>query len=93
MKLQRLYLDNFQCHEKSYIDLIGINSALIVGKVDNSDLVSNGVGKTSIFQAIEYVLFNKSDFPLDRIVRDDTALCKITMDFIVDDIETETQKK
>lgn len=87
MKLQRLYLENFQCHEKSYINLTQINSALIVGKVDNSDLVSNGVGKTSIFQAIEYVLFNKSDFPLERIVRDDTASCKITVDFIVDGIE------
>lgn len=87
MKLQRLYLENFQCHERSYIDLTEISSALIVGKVDNNDLVSNGVGKTSIFQAIEYVLFNKSDAPLERIVRDDTNSCKITVDFIVDDNE------
>jgi DNA repair exonuclease SbcCD ATPase subunit len=87
MRLQRLYLENFQCHEKSFIDLREISSALIVGKVDNNDLVSNGVGKTSIFQAIEYVLFNKSDAPLERIVRDDTNSCKITVDFIVDDNE------
>lgn len=75
------------CHEKSFIDFTQFNSALIVGKIENNELYSNGVGKTTIFKAIEYVLFNQADVNLDKIIRDETDLCKVTLDFIVDSIE------
>lgn len=75
------------CHEKSFIDFTQFNSALIVGKVENNELYSNGVGKTTIFKAIEYVLFNQSDINLDKIIRDDTESCKVTLDFMVNSIE------
>ena len=87
MKPLRLYIDNFMCHEKSFIDFTQFNSALIVGKIENNELYSNGVGKTTIFKAIEYVLFNQADVNLDKIIRDETDLCKVTLDFIVDSIE------
>ena len=54
MKLQRLYIENFMCHQYSYIDFSQFSSALIVGKSGDHDLYSNGVGKTTIFKAIEY---------------------------------------
>lgn len=81
MKLLRLYIENFMCHESSYIDFSEFKSALIVGKIGNNDLYSNGVGKTTIFKAIEYGLFNQADVNLDKIIRDDTSSCKITIDF------------
>ena len=87
MKPNRLYIENFVCHERSYIDFDQFSSALIVGKVENNDLYSNGVGKTTIFKAIEYVLFNQSDVNLEKLVRDDTNSCTITFDFSVDNIE------
>jgi len=87
MKPIRLYVENFMCHERSYIDFTQFRAALIVGKVDNNELYSNGVGKTTIFKAIEYVLFNQADVNLEKIIRDDTNSCKITMDFIVDNVE------
>lgn len=80
----RLYIENFMCHDRSYIDFTQFSAALIVGKVENNDLYSNGVGKTTIFKAIEYVLFNQADVNLERIIRDDTNSCSVTMDFIVD---------
>ena len=40
--------------------------------------------KTTIFKAIEYVLFNQADVNLEKIIRDDASLCKIVMDFIID---------
>jgi DNA repair exonuclease SbcCD ATPase subunit len=49
---KQLYIENFSCHEKSVIDFTQFSSALIVGKIENSDLYSNGVGKTTIFKAI-----------------------------------------
>lgn len=75
------------CHEKSFIDFTQFNSALIVGKIENNELYSNGVGKTTIFKAIEYVLFNQADVNLDKIIRDETESCKVTLDFAVDSIE------
>ena len=87
MKPIRLYIENFMCHDNSFIDFEEFSAALIVGKIDNNDLKSNGVGKTTIFKAIEYVLFNQADVNLEKIIRDDTNSCKITLDFIVNDIE------
>lgn len=87
MNLLRLYIENFMCHEYSYIDFSQFSSALILGKVENNDLYSNGVGKTTIFKAIEYVLFNQADVNLEKIIRDDAPNCKITLDFTNEDKE------
>lgn len=70
-------------HSNSIIDFTKFNSALIVGKLNNSDLYSNGAGKTTIFRAIEYVLFNEIDYSLDKIVRWNTNSCKLVFDFIL----------
>ena len=87
MKLNRLYIENFMCHSNSFIDFTQFNSALIVGRINNNDLYSNGVGKSTIFKAIEYVLFNQADMNLEKIIRDDTNNCKIVLDFTQDDQE------
>ena len=75
------------CYDQSFIDFNQFSSALIIGKVSHNDLFSNGVGKTTIFKAIEYVLFNQSDSDLETIVRDDTDFCKIVLDFMIGDQE------
>ncbi len=87
MKPSRLYIKDFMCYDDAYIDFSEFSSALIVGKTENNNDVSNGVGKTTIFRAIEYVLFNHSDVNLENIVRDDADKCSITFDFIVGDEE------
>ncbi len=79
----RLYIEGFMCYDWAYIDFSQFSSALIVGKIEGNDADSNGAGKTTIFKAIEYVLFNQSDFNLERIVRDDCASCKIVFDFVI----------
>lgn len=87
MKLLKLYIENFMCYDSSYIDFTQFNSALIVGKIENNDLFSNGVGKTTIFKAIEYVLFNQSDVKLENIIRDDEPQCRIVLDFLIGEQE------
>jgi len=93
MKPVRLYLDNFMCHDKSFVDFSQFSAALIVGKVDNNELFSNGVGKTTIFKAIEYVLFNQADVNLEKIIRDDENACQITLDFLIGDQEFRVRRK
>lgn len=93
MKPLRLYIENFTCHDKSFIDFTQFSAALIVGKVEHNDLYSNGVGKTSIFKALEYVLFNQSDANLEKVIRDDTDACVIVFDFLIDDQEYRLVRK
>jgi len=93
MKPLRLYIENFTCHEKSFVDFTQFSAALIVGNVEHNDLYSNGVGKTSIFKAIEYVLFNQSDANLEKVIRDDTDVCKIVFDFLIGDQEYRLVRK
>jgi DNA repair exonuclease SbcCD ATPase subunit len=83
MKPLRLYIENFMCYERGFIDFTQFSSALIVGKRENNDHYSNGVGKTTIFKAIEYVLFNQSDVNLEKIIRDDASSCQVVMDFLI----------
>ena len=83
MKPQRLYIKDFMCYDWAFIDFTEFSSALIVGKSEVNESESNGVGKTTIFRAIEYALFNYSDVILESIVRDDADSCKITLDFEV----------
>jgi len=43
-----------------------------------------GTGKSSIFNAIEYCLFNECDYALDKIIRDDTNMCTVILDIECD---------
>lgn len=86
-----LYIENFQCHEKSEINFTLFESALLIGKVDNNDLIANGVGKSSIFKSIEYVLFNQVWDPLlsksmvlEKLIRDDVDKVLVIFDFEVE---------
>ncbi len=82
MRLIRIYLENFICHESSEVDFTSFKSALIVGKINGNDVYSNGTGKSSIFKGIEYVLFNQArETKLEKLVRDDTPKCKVVLDF------------
>jgi DNA repair protein SbcC/Rad50 len=91
MRLLYLYIENFQCYEKSEIDFSAFNSAIIIGRMDNNDLIANGVGKTSIFKAIEYVIFNQvrdpillKDMILEKLIRDDASKVLVILDFEID---------
>ena len=83
MKPIRLYIEDFVCYSFGFIDFNQFESAQIIGKIENNELYSNGVGKSTIFKAIEYVLFNQADVNLEKIIRDDAPLCKVVFDFVI----------
>lgn len=87
MKPSRLYIENFMCYDRAYVDFTEFSASLIVGKKEHNDDVSNGVGKTTMFKAIEYALFNHADIKLEDIIRDDMDSCSVTVDFEVDNQE------
>ena len=82
MRPLRIYLKNFMNHKLSEIDCTSFQSVLIVGKSQKNDRISNGVGKTTIFRAIEYALFNQSyATTLDKVVRDGKRKAEVEFDF------------
>jgi DNA repair exonuclease SbcCD ATPase subunit len=87
MKPLHLYIENFACYDKSHLDFTSFTSALIVGILNNNARFSNGVGKSSIFYAIEYALYNQ--YPakkIEKIIRTDCKSARIIFDFQIDNI-------
>lgn len=77
-----ILIEDLMSHRRTEIDFTQFQSALIMGQLKNNPRESNGVGKTVIFHAIEYVLFGT--YPtssIDDIVRDGTDMCRVTFDF------------
>src|ERR1017187_9488579 len=83
----KLTIENFCGHEHSEIDFDKFSIALIIGKQKGNEKISNGVGKSTIFAAIKYVLFNESDFSkVEKVIRHNSDFCKVSFEFRVDGI-------
>jgi len=82
MRPLRIYLKNFMNHRLSEVDCTNFQSVLVVGKSHKNDRISNGVGKTTLFRAVEYALFNQSHATtLDKVVRDGKKKAIVELDF------------
>lgn len=73
-------------HSFSDIDCALFDSAVIIAKNKNNERESNGIGKTTIFNAIEYVLFGEvPSSTLDKIIRHGTEKCVVQIEFKLED--------
>lgn len=82
----RLVMENFAAHQHSVLDFTKFDSALLVGAKDGNPDVSNATGKTTIFRAIFWVLFGKSDFSIkEKVVRRGKSVCSVEFRFSVGD--------
>lgn len=83
MQPLRLAIKNFCGHQETEFSFEDFQSALVIGKVKDNERFSNGAGKSTIFNAIEYVLFNEIHFSsLEKIIRDGCDVCKVEYDFM-----------
>ena len=77
-----LHFENFMGYISASIDCTLFNKAIIIGKSVNDKKISNGVGKTTLFNAIKYACTGTSiTSTLDRIIKDDADYCKVIYDF------------
>lgn len=78
----RLKIENFMNHRLSEVDFRSFRSALIIAKSLHNDRESNGIGKTTFLNAIDYAIFGKVPTSVvERIVRDGADKCLIEYDF------------
>lgn len=82
--MQPLYLSikNFGNHQETEFSFEDFQSALVIGIIKENERFSNGSGKSTIFNAIEYVLFNEiHSSSLDKVIRDGCDVCRIEFHF------------
>lgn len=79
---KKLVLNNFLSHSHSSIDFSKFNTALILGKFNDNTDESNGSGKSSILNGIEWSIFGKSRHKKkDKVVKRDKRECSVQFDF------------
>lgn len=79
---RKLILENYMGHKYSEIDCTLFNSCLIVGVNKNDPLTSNGVGKSTIFFGVDFVLFGEHPAPkIEDIIRDGADFTQVTFEF------------
>ncbi len=89
----RLIIENYQIHKKSEIDFTKFDSALIIGTKKNNDAKSNGVGKSTILDAIEYAMFGTHQKRiLDNIIRKGETKAVVIFEFLKDGIHYKIQR-
>ena len=82
MKPRKLIMRNFLSHDYSVINFDNFNSLLILGSYNDSTDESNGSGKSSILEAIRWVLFDRSRRKKkDKIVKRDAISCLVEFEF------------
>lgn len=85
---KRIYLQNFMGHIESDIDCTKFTSCLIVGKNKNNPNISNGVGKSTIYKAIDFVLYGEyACDKIEEIIRDGADSCKVIFEFEIEGID------
>lgn len=71
-------------HRDGNIPLDSFQSALIIGRTKENPAISNGVGKSSVFAAIEWALFNKvHKAKLEQVVREGSKKAQVEFSFEV----------
>jgi len=79
---RRLRLENFMSHASSDLDFDQFKAALVIGSRDGDTDVSNGVGKTALFDAIMWALFDKCRFRTkDKVIKRGKPTCRVEFKF------------
>ena len=77
----RLEIEDFMAIRQADIDCTAFNSTLIFSRFIKNERESNAGGKSTIFRAISYLLFNVAPSSIEKIVRDGAKRCKVRFTF------------
>ena len=80
-----LNIRNFASHEDSYVDFTLFDAALIIGMNNDNPDSSNGAGKSSIIEAIDWCLFEKSKYQkVEDVIRYKTDEVRVEFNFDIE---------
>jgi exonuclease SbcC len=77
-----LEIKNFFSHRDSTVDFSQFDSALLIGNVEGNYDISNGSGKSAVFESILWCLFNKARVAsMDDVIFWGESNCRVTFTF------------
>lgn len=77
-----LQMNNFFSHKDSFIDFTQFESALLIGNTEGNYDISNGCGKSAVFEGILWCLFNKARVAtMDDVIYWGEGACKVVFVF------------
>lgn len=78
-----LYMKDYCSHSETKFSFNDFSSALILGRIRGNEIFSNASGKSTIPNAIGYVVFNEIQFTtLERIIRRGADSCLVEFEFV-----------
>lgn len=78
-----LKVKNFFSHRNTEVDFTKFDAALLIGNVEGDYNISNGSGKSAVFEAILWCLFNKArTATIDDIIMWNESNCSVSFEFI-----------
>lgn len=78
-----LKIKNFFSHRDTEVDFSKFTSALLIGNVEGDYNISNGSGKSAIFEAILWCLFNKArTASIDDVIMWNESSCSVHFTFM-----------
>lgn len=78
-----LKIKNFFSHKNTEVDFTKFDAALLIGNVEGDYNISNGSGKSAVFEAILWCLFNKArTATIDDIIMWNESNCSVSFEFI-----------
>lgn len=78
-----LDIRNFFSHKHSEVDFTKFDAALLIGNTEGDYDLSNGSGKSAIFESVLWCLFNKARVAaMDDIILWGEESCSVTLEFI-----------
>lgn len=87
---KHLLLENFMSHARSELDFGQFDMALVIGSDNDNPDVSNGTGKTALFDGMLWALYGKCRFSTKKkLIKRGGASCAVTFVF---ELEGQTYK-
>ncbi len=81
----KITIENFVSHIYSVLDFTEFDAALIIGSFEGNPDIANGVGKSSIMEAIRFAMYGKCKFSKKgKVVKRGEVSCKVEFIFSVD---------
>ena len=80
-----LLLENFMSHARSELDFTQFEMGLVIGSDNDNPDVSNGIGKTALFDAMLWAIYGKCRFSSKKkVIKHGKASCGVTFMFDLD---------
>lgn len=85
LKFDSITIENFMSFAMQELSFYDSGKVLVLGRIDESYVVSNGAGKSALFEALVWALYGKTvrNSPVSTVIRSGAKKCSVVLRFRV----------